>query len=66
MTVQELIDLLKEVPNKTIPVVMEDTDYQSGWACHEVKSIVESQQVFIHKYDLGTYKCLMLKCGING
>jgi len=30
MTVQELIDLLKEVPNKTIPVVMEDTDYQSG------------------------------------
>lgn len=65
MTVQELIERLEGVPNKNIPVVIEDTDYQSGWTCHEIKSIVETRQAFIHKYDFGTYKCLMLKCGIH-
>ncbi len=65
MTVQELIERLEGVPNKSIPVVIEDTDYQSGWTCHELKSIVETEQVFIHRYNLGEYRCLLLKCGIN-
>lgn len=65
MTVQDLINSLNKVPNKTIPVVIEDTDYKSGWTCHEIKSIWETKQTFIHKNDLVDYKCVMLKCGMH-
>ena len=60
MTVRELIDTLELVPDKSIPIIVEDIEE----GCHEFKSIWGSKQTFIYHDDLSVFKCVLLKCGL--
>lgn len=64
MTIEQLIKELEKIPDKSLPVVIEDTDENSGWTCHEIKALVSTEQTFFRSDEFGRYKCLLLKCGL--
>ncbi len=59
MTVRELIDELELVSDKSLPIIVEDSEKN----CHEYKNVWASRQTFINKDALNVFRCVLLKCG---